>query len=155
MRTVIVAAVIAILAGIVYQKVVEENVSVKEIASYVTDTASKIADEASKAVEQGEFKGVTESIDKVKESASSILQETRENFIKEKLPEIANIDMTEVWKNVTCEKALSIYDNYISGDMAGNNSEENVYTVLSILRQQGKSESEIKDAIKTLFCGQN
>ena len=47
MRTVIVAAVIAILAGIIYQKVVEENVSVKEIASYVTDTASKMADEAS------------------------------------------------------------------------------------------------------------
>ena len=78
-----------------------------------------------------------------------------DNFIKEKLPEIANIDMTEVWKNVTCEKALSIYDNYISGDMAANDSEENVYTVLSILRQQGKSESEIKDAIKTLFCSKN
>lgn len=155
MRTVIVAAVIAILAGIVYQKVVEENVSVKEIATYVTDTASKMADEASKAVEQGDLKGVSENIDKVKESASSILQETRDNFIKEKLPEIANIDMTEVWKNVTCEKALSIYDNYISGDMAANDSEENVYTVLSVLRQQGKSESEIKDAIKTLFCGQN
>lgn len=155
MRTIIIAAVIAVLAGIVYQKVVEENVSVKEIASYVTDTASKMADEASKAVEQGEFKGVTESIDKVKESASSILHETRDNFIKEKLPEIANIDMTEVWKNVTCEKALSIYDNYISGDMAANDSEENVYTVLSILRQQGKSESEIKDAIKTLFCSKN
>ena len=125
------------------------------MAGYVKNTASKMADEASKAVEQGDLKGVSENIDKVKESASSMLQETRDNFIKEKLPEIANIDMTEVWKNITCEKALSIYDNYISGDMAGNDSEENVYTVLSILRQQGKSESEIKDAIKTLFCGQN
>lgn len=152
MRTVIVAAVIAILAGIIYQKVVEENVSVKDLAGYVTDTASKMADEASKAVEQGDLKGVSENIDKIKESASSLMQETRDNFIKEKLPEIANIDMTEVWKNVTCEKALSIYENYISGDMAASDSEENVYTVLSVMRQQGKSESEIKDATKTLFC---
>ena len=155
MRTVIVAAVIAILAGIIYQKVVEENVSIKEVAGYVTDTASKMADEASKAVKQGALKGVSENIDKVKESASSLMQETRDNFIKEKLPEIANIDMTEVWKNITCEKALSIYENYISGDMAGSNSEENVYTVLSVMRQHGKSESEIKDAIKTLFCNNN
>ena len=85
MRTVIVAAVIAILAGIIYQKVVEENVSIKEVAGYVTDTASKMADEASKAVEQGDLKGVSENIDKVKESASSLMQETRDNFIKEKL----------------------------------------------------------------------
>ena len=155
MRTIVVAAVIAILAGIIYQKVVEENVSVKDLAGYVTDTASKMADEASKAVEQGDLKGVSENIDKVKESASSLMQETRDNFIKEKLPEIANIDMTEVWKNVTCEKALSIYENYISGDMAASDSEENVYTVLSVMRQQGKSESELTDAIKTLFCGQN
>ena len=59
MRTVIVAAVIAILAGIIYQKVVEENVSIKEVAGYVTDTASKMADEASKAVKQGDLKGVS------------------------------------------------------------------------------------------------
>ena len=78
-----------------------------------------------------------------------------DNFIKEKLPEIANIDMTEVWKNITCDKALSIYESYISGDMAGSNNEEDIYTVLSVMKQQGKSDSDIKAAIETLFCSNN
>ena len=152
MRTILAAAVIAVLAGIIYQKVVEENVSVKELAGYVAGTASEMIDEASKAASEKDLKGIEETINSLTESAGEVLQEKRDNFIKEKLPEIANIDMTEVWKNVTCEKALSIYENYISGDMAASDSEENVYTVLSVMRQQGKSESEIKDAIKTLFC---
>lgn len=155
MRTILAAAVIAVLAGIIYQKVVEENVSVKELAGYVAGTASEMIDEASKAASEKDLKGIEETINSLTESAGEVLQEKRDNFIKEKLPEIANIDMTEVWKNITCEKALSIYENYISGDMAGSNSEENVYTVLSVMRQHGKSESEIKDAIKTLFCNNN
>ncbi|MDY5051554.1 MAG: hypothetical protein SPF17_09035, partial [Candidatus Mucispirillum faecigallinarum] len=121
----------------------------------VAGTASEMIDEASKAASEKDLKGIEETINSLTESAGEVLQEKRDNFIKEKLPEIANIDMTEVWKNITCEKALSIYENYISGDMAGSNSEENVYTVLSVMRQHGKSESEIKDAIKTLFCNNN
>lgn len=152
MRTILAAAVIAVLAGIIYQKVVEENVSVKELAGYVVGTASEMIDEASKAASEKDLKGIEETINSLTESAGEVLQEKRDNFIKEKLPEIANIDMTEVWKNITCEKALSIYENYISGDMAAQDSEENIYTVLSIMRQQGKSESEIKDAVKLLFC---
>lgn len=152
MRTILIAAVIAILAGIIYQKVVEENVSVKELAGYVAGTASEMINEASKAASEKDLKGIEETINSLTESAGEVLQEKRDNFIKEKLPEIANIDMTEVWKNITCEKALSIYENYISGDMAAQDSEENIYTVLSIMRQQGKSESEIKDAVKLLFC---
>lgn len=152
MRTILAAAVIAVLAGIIYQKVVEENVSVKELAGYVAGTASEMIDEASKAASEKDLKGIEETINSLTESAGEVLQEKRDNFIKEKLPEIANIDMTEVWKNITCEKALSIYENYISGDMAAQDSEENIYTVLSIMRQQGKSESEIKDAVKLLFC---
>ena len=152
MRTILAAAVIAVLAGIIYQKVVEENVSVKELAGYVAGTASEMIDEASKAASEKDLKGIEETINSLTESAGEVLQEKSDNFIKEKLPEIANIDMTEVWKNITCEKALSIYENYISGDMAAQDSEENIYTVLSIMRQQGKSESEIKDAVKLLFC---
>lgn len=152
MRTILAAAVIAVLAGIIYQKVVEENVSVKELAGYVAGTASEMIDEASKAASEKDLKGIEETINSLTESAGEVLQEKRDNFIKEKLPEIANIDITEVWKNITCEKALSIYENYISGDMAAQDSEENIYTVLSIMRQQGKSESEIKDAVKLLFC---
>lgn len=48
MRTIIVAAVIAILAGIIYQKIVEENTSIKDIALYVSGTTSKVIDEAVK-----------------------------------------------------------------------------------------------------------
>lgn len=155
MRTIIVAAVIAVLAGIIYQKVVEENVSVKELAGYVAGTASEMINEASKAASEKDLQGIEESINSVTENAGSLLQTARDNFIKEKLPEIANIDMTEVWKNITCEKALSIYESYISGDMAGSNNEEDIYTVLSVMKQQGKSDSDIKAAIETLFCSNN
>ena len=112
MRTILIAAVIAILAGIIYQKVVEENVSVKELAGYVAGTASEMINEASKAVNDKDLKGVEETINSVTESAGTILKETRDNFIKEKLPEMINIDMQEVWQTVTCEKALAIYNDY-------------------------------------------
>ena len=46
MRTILIAAVIAVLAGIIYQKVIEENISMKELAGYVFGTASKMIDEA-------------------------------------------------------------------------------------------------------------
>ena len=46
MRTILIAAVIAILAGILYQIVVEEIVSVKELAGYVAVSASEMINEA-------------------------------------------------------------------------------------------------------------
>lgn len=152
MRTILIAAVIAILAGIVYQKVVEENVSVKEIASYVAGTAKDMAKEASKAVNEQDLKGVEESINTIAENAGTILQETRDNFIKEKLPEMINIDMQEVWQNVTCDKALAMYNDYISGGSAVKDSEENVYTMLSLMRQKGEDDKALKEAVRSLFC---
>ncbi len=152
MRTILIAAVIAILAGIVYQKVVEENVSVKEIASYVAGTAKDMAKEASKAVNEQDLKGVEESINTIAENAGSILQEKRDKFIKEQLPEMMNIDMQEVWQNVTCDKALAMYDDYISGDMAAQDSEETVYTMFSLLKQKGENDKALKDTVINLFC---
>lgn len=152
MRTILIAAVIAILAGIIYQKVVEENVSVKELAGYVSSTASEMINEASKAVNDKDLKGVEETINSVTESAGTILKETRDNFIKEKLPEMINIDMQAVWQNVTCEKALAIYNDYISGDSAAQDNEENVYTMLSLMRQKGEDDKALKEAVISLFC---
>lgn len=152
MRTIIVAAVIAVLAGIIYQKVVEENVSVKELTGYVSGTASEMINEASKAVNEQDLKGVEETINSVKENADSLLQTARDSFIKEKLPEMMNIDMQEVWQNITCDKALAIYNDYISGGSAANNNEENVYTMLSLMRQKGQDDKALKEAIISLFC---
>ncbi len=152
MRTILIAAVIAILAGIIYQKVVEENISVKELAGYVAGSASEMIDEASKAASGKDLKGVEETINSVTESAGTILKETRDNFIKEKLPEMMNIDMQEVWQNVTCDKALSMYNNYISGGSTANNSEENVYTMLSLMRQKGEDDKALKETVISLFC---
>lgn len=152
MRTILIAAVIAVSAGIIYQKVVEENVSVKELAGYVSGTASEMINEASKAASEKDLKGVEETINSVTESAGTILQETRDNFIKEKLPEMINIDMQEVWQSVTCDKALSIYNNYIYGKSAANNSDENIYKVLSLMRQKGEDDKALKEAVISLFC---
>ncbi len=152
MRTILIAAVIAILAGVIYQKVVEENISVKELAGYVAGSASEMIDEASKAASGKDLKGVEETINSVTESAGTILKETRDNFIKEKLPEMMNIDMQEVWQNVTCDKALSMYNNYISGGSTANNSEENVYTMFRLMRQKGEDDKALKETVISLFC---
>lgn len=152
MRTILIAAVIAILAGVIYQKVVEENISVKELAGYVAGSASEMIDEASKAASGKDLKGVEETINSVTESAGTILKETRDNFIKEKLPEMMNIDMQEVWQNVTCDKALSMYNNYISGGSTANNSEEDVYTMFSLMRQKGEDDKALKETVISLFC---
>ena len=148
MRTILTAAVIAVLAGIIYQKVVEENISVKELAG----TVSEIIDEASKAASEKDFKGMEETINSVTESAGTILQVTRDNFIKEKLPEMINTDMQEVWQSVTCDKALSICNNYIYGKSAADNSDENIYKVLSFMRQKGQDDKALKEAVVSLFC---
>ena len=148
MRTILTAAVIAVLAGIIYQKVVEENISVKELAG----TVSEIIDEASKAASEKDFKGMEETINSVTESAGTILQVTRDNFIKEKLPEMINTDMQEVWQSVICDKALSIYNNYIYGKSAADNSDENIYKVLSFMRQKGQDDKALKEAVVSLFC---
>lgn len=152
MRTILIAAVIAILAGIIYQKVVEENVSVKELTDYAAGIAVDMANEASKAVSEKDLKGIEESINTIAENAGSILQETRDKFIKEQLPEMMNIDMQEVWQNISCDKALSIYNDYISGGSAAQDSEENVYTMLSLMRQKGQDDKALKEAVISLFC---
>lgn len=148
MRTILTAAVIAVLAGIIYQKVVEENISVKELVG----TVSEMIDEASKAASEKDFKGMEEIINSVTESAGTILHVTRDNFIKEKLPEMINTDMQEVWQSVTCDKALSIYNNYIYGKSAADNSDENIYKVLSFMRQKGQDDKALKEAVVSLFC---
>lgn len=148
MRTILTAVVIAVLAGIIYQKVVEENISVKELAG----TVSEMIDEASKAASEKDFKGMEETINSVTESAGTILQVTKDNFIKEKLPEMINTDMQEVWQSVTCDKALSIYNNYIYGKSAANNSDENIYKVLSFMRQKGQDDKALKEAVVSFFC---
>ena len=152
MRTILIAAVIAVSAGIIYQKVIEENISMKELAGYVSGTASKMIDEASKTASGKDLTGVEKSINVITESAGAVLQETRDNFIKEKLPEMLNIDMQEVWQNVTCDKALSMYNNYISGGSTANNSEENIYAMLSFMRQKGEDDKALKEAVISLFC---
>lgn len=152
MRTILTAAVIAVLAGIIYQKVVEENVSVQELAGYVAGTASEMIDEASKAASGKDLKGMEKSINAITESTGAALQETKDTFIKEKLPEMINIDMQELWQSITCDKALSIYNNYISGRSAASNSDENVYTMLRLMRQKGKDDKALKETIINLFC---
>lgn len=152
MRTILIAAVIAVLAGIIYQKVVEENISVKELSGYVSGTASEMIDETSKAVNKKDLKGMEKTINSVTENAGTILQETRDTFIKEKLPEIISIDMQEVWQSVTCDKALLMYNNYISGSSSAYDSEENVYTMLSLMRQKGQDDKELKKSVINLFC---
>ena len=152
MRTILIAAVIAVSAGIIYQKVVEENISIKELSGYVSGTASEMIDEASKAASGKDLKGMEETINSVTESAGAVLHETRDTFIKEKLPEMINIDMQEVWQNITCDKALSMYNNYISGGGTANNSEEDVYTMFSLMRQKGEDDKALKEAVINLFC---
>ena len=56
----------------------------KELAGYVFGTASKMIDEASKAASGKDLNGVEKSINEITASAGAILQETRDNFIKEK-----------------------------------------------------------------------
>ena len=63
-----------------------------------------------------------------------------------------NIDMQEVWQNVTCDKALAMYNDYISGGSAVKDSEENVYTMLSLMRQKGEDDKALKEAVISLFC---
>lgn len=147
MRTIIVAAVIAILAGIIYQKIVEENTSIKDIALYVSGTTSKVIDEAVKNDDNKNSKDIEQNLNTISENTSAIIQDIKEKFIKEQMPEI--------WQNITCDKALSIYEDYSNGKLTINKNEENIYNMLNIMRQNGASDKYIKDNIIALFCNEN
>lgn len=152
MRTIIIATVIAITVGIIYQKVTDENIGIKEIAGYVTGTASQVINETSKAINDKDVSGIREEVSSITENIAGILQDKKEEFIKEALPEMANIDVQKILQNVPCDKALSIYENYVSGKNAQNKNEENVYAVLDIMREKGENDNSLKNNITKLFC---
>ena len=45
-----------------------------------------------------------------------------------------------------------MYNNYISGGSTANNSEENVYTMFSLMRQKGEDDKALKETVISLFC---
>ena len=71
---------------------------------------------------------------------------------------LKNIDLSpkneyqEVLQNVTCDKALLMYNDYISGSSSAKDGEENIYTMLSLMRQKGQDDKELKKSIISLFC---
>ena len=51
MRTFLIAIVIAILAGIIYQKVVNENMEIKEVTDYAKDMVNDMTGQVKDAIE--------------------------------------------------------------------------------------------------------
>lgn len=123
MKTIIIAFTIAIIAGLVYQKVVVEDASFEQ-----TITSFK------NAVSQKEN---NMDIDK--------------NTINEKILNLA-LETNSMVNNITCDNAVSIYENYIAKNKAKDSSEEYIYKMLDKISQYKNSETLMKETITTVFC---
>ncbi len=45
-----------------------------------------------------------------------------------------------------------MYNDYISGSSSAKDGEENIYTMLNLMRQKGQDDKELKKSIISLFC---
>lgn len=160
MRTILIAAVIAILAGIIYQKVVNENMDIKEVADYAKNIIGDMTKQVADALEndQAGKEAVENAIGHVEEFAGSITGKITEETSK-KAQEVAENILAEniaTDKNITCDIAKNTLLK-IQNDEALSTKEEKHIDGLykTMLNVSDISKDAAFSTIKLIYCGKN
>lgn len=155
MRTVLIAAVIAILAGIIYQKVVNENMDIKEAADYAKNIIGDMTKQVGDALknDQAGKEAVENAIGHVEEFAGSITGKITEETSK-KAQEVAENIAAD--KNITCDIAKNTLLK-IQNDEALSTKEEKHIDGLykTMLNVSDISKDTAFNTIKLIYCGKN
>lgn len=115
MRTFLMAIVIAILAGIIYQKVVNENMEIKDVTEYAKNMVSDMTGQVKDAIEDDESRkeAIDNALNNVEDFTNEVSEKVREETAKK---------AQEVAENILAESVVK--DNKISCDIVKNTIEK-------------------------------
>lgn len=151
MKTIIVAAVIAFAAGILYQTMVDNDLGVKETTSLVTNTVGKAVKEIGNELNENNV------VEKSAEHLSTIKDGTMDFLNNTQL----QAQLMETGKNITLDEKKYICDNYDevlkkyrNGEDAKNVQEQILFTYLKQMESSSINNisPEIYEAAITSFC---
>lgn len=107
MRTFLIAIVIAILAGIIYQKVVNENMEIKEVTDYAKDMVNDMTGQVKDAIEDdvSRKEAIDNALNNVEDFTNEVSEKVREETAK-KAQEVAESILAEsvaTDSKITCD----------------------------------------------------
>ena len=135
MRFLLIAVVLALFAGFLYDRFISGNTDVSQIIGAVRERAENIRSDS-------------ETPDKIYDEAAKIFASLK--------GEAASTAASYLMNDITCDKALLIYQNF----MQENNTEEKkdkdddnpVLTAFNNMKKSGVSNEDIERYIKETFC---
>lgn len=160
MRTVIIAAVIAILAGILYQKVVKENMEVKEIVDQTKEIVGGAANKVNEAIgdESTRKEAVDNALNNMEEFSNTVSEKVKEEALKKGkyVAESIIAENVNANQNITCDMAKSSVAK-IAGDEALTTKEEKFIDGLykTMLNTSDISKEAALSTITLIYCGEN
>lgn len=151
MKTIIVAAVIAFAAGILYQTMVDNDLGVKETTSLVTNTVGKVVKEVSNELnENNVVEKSAEHLSTIKDGAMDFLNNSQ--FQAQLMDTAKNITLDE--KKYICDNHDELLQKYRNGEDATSVQEQVLFTYLKQMESSSVNNisPEIYEAAITLFC---
>lgn len=160
MRTVIIAAVIAILAGILYQKIVKENMEVKEIVDQTKEIVGGAANKVNEAIgdESTRKEAVDNALNNVEEFSNTVSEKVKEEALKKGKYVAESIIAENInnKQNITCDTAKSTVAK-IAADESLTTKEEKFIDGLykTMLNTSDISKEAALSTITLIYCGSN
>lgn len=158
MRTILIAVVIALLAGIIYQKVVNENVEVKEVVDYAKNVAGDMTEQVTGIIKDDESR--KEAVDKALNNAEEVTEKMAEKVKEEtskKAMEVAeNILSESVIKDskITCDIASSTVDKIANNEELTTKEEKYIDGLYKTMMNTSNISKEAAfSTIKLIYCG--
>ena len=151
MKTIIVAAVIAFAAGILYQTMVDNDLGVKETTSLVTNTVGKAVKEIGNELnENNVVEKSAEHLNTIKDGTMDFLNNTQ--FQAQLMETGKNITLDE--KKYICDNYDEVLKKYRNGEDAKNVQEQILFTYLKQMESSSINNisPEIYEAAITSFC---
>ena len=151
MKTIIVAAVIAFAAGILYQTMVDNDLGVKETTSLVTNTVGKAVKEIGNELnENNVVEKSAEHLSTIKDGTMDFLNNTQ--FQAQLMETGKNITLDE--KKYICDNYDEVLKKYRNGEDAKNVQEQILFTYLKQMESSSINNisPEIYEAAINSFC---
>ncbi len=160
MRTIIIAAVIAILAGIIYQKVVKENMEVKEIVDQTKDIVSGAANKVNEVIgdESSRKEAVDNALNNVEEFSNTVSEKVKEEALKKGkyVAESIIAENINTDQNITCDIAKATVQKIAGDEMLTTKEEKYIDGLYKTMRNTSDISKEAAfSTIELIYCGNN
>lgn len=153
MRFIIIALIISVGAGFVYEKYKSGNVNLDNITGKVKEAGSSIINEAEKAI--GDIKENGIDTGKILENNQTVI-ESAKNIANESMTQILNsVNLKEVdlpKLEITCEDAKKFAETIKNKEGLSGTSADEFFSMYNILKNNGANDALIDQFIESRFC---